>query len=527
MSFLFSIVLAAISLTYPLQHVSAHIGGQAPYLKINGEYSILYNVVLNAPPAKGLDIPEDNAPENYLVNTPIVFELEKQFFPLSKVDIEKAQFSWNFGDGTKTEGLTATHSYSKIGSYILTIQIHNAPSFIAPFPGFAFESVLINILPDKNYRLPKAIITVNDKSVNDPIMEYIWFDFHEKFFFDASKSQAGSANLSAYFWDFGDGNTSTQSAITHTFDQSNAQLYPILHVVDANGFVSDNFVELDNSTYTPNAGLVQTTNTPSSVSTKQHTNNTSVLNLSNRTNDFIKRLTIEMFHASGVTYYTLLITILVFAFLAGALHALTPGHGKSLMAALLVGKSGSKIADVIILALSITIAHTLIIYILGVVFLLLNSHYSFNSLIPYFDKVSASFVLALALTLLYRAYANWRHARDHDIRHEHAHTRAAKPKIHSRLELFLAGAGGGLTPCIDALALLILAITIKQIAFGLFIVFIFSLGLASCIIALGLLVVLGKNTFRLEEKLGTVADIYAPLFSGIIIFLIACKLLTG
>ena len=80
--------------------------------------------------------------------------------------------------------------------------------------------------------------------------------------------------------------------------------------------------------------------------------------------------------------------------IAGALHSLTPGHGKTILAALLIGRDSSdnKYHDLLVLILSITIAHTVVIYALGFVFLALNSTRSVNSLLPYFEWFSAILV---------------------------------------------------------------------------------------------------------------------------------------
>jgi ABC-type nickel/cobalt efflux system permease component RcnA len=229
----------------------------------------------------------------------------------------------------------------------------------------------------------------------------------------------------------------------------------------------------------------------------------------------------------GTIDYRILAIVLLFAFLAGSLHALTPGHGKSMMAAFLIGKGRNQIIDVIVLALSITFAHTFVIYILGFLLMFLSKQLPVNSAIPYFGKASAIAVAFLALSLIYKGWKNykheWDHKHHHDHSHDHSHCSLVKDdkKGNALIKLFLAGASGGLTPCVDALALLLLATSINQICFGLLIVFVFSLGLAGSIIIIGLLVVFGKHMLNLEKRIGRFAEIYSPIIAGLFILFLS------
>ncbi len=519
--FLFLFVVLVVTPT-----ISAHFAGSAPYLKINGQYTILYSVPLNSEPNAQFELPEDNAPANYIVGQPLVFVLDKTFLPLSPSDIQKAQFFWDFGDGKKGTGITQTHTYNKIGSYILTIQIKNAPSFVTPFPAYPFESVLINILPNATYRLPQAIISANGQTVSDPLTGNVWLDLNKKVSFDASSSQKGSAPIVSYVWDFADTTTSNQKTVSHTYDPTTAQIYPMLRVKDANGFIADTFVEIDNERVTSGGFVSQKITSPKNILFTSPTQTLGVWStLPVQVNDYMRRLIVTLFSPSKMNIFLLGI-ILLFAFFAGAMHALTPGHGKSLMAAYLVGKGANKIRDILIIAFSLTFSHTGIIYALGIIFLLINTSYPVNSLIPYFDKVSGIIVAFLACTLLYRGYRNFRQHRQkqQEIVHTHEHI-SDNTHVPSTVKLIVAGVSGGLSPCVDALALLLLAISIHQVVFGLLIVFIFSLGLAGCIIFLGFLLVIGAHKLRFEERLSTLAQVYAPLIAGLFILLLAIGLL--
>lgn len=91
--------------------------------------------------------------------------------------------------------------------------------------------------------------------------------------------------------------------------------------------------------------------------------------------------------------------------------------------------------------------------------------------------------------------------------------------------MLLAGFSGGIVPCTDALALLLLLVSAGKVMLGLVFVLVFSAGLACTIMLLGLLLVLGKQAFNWEGKIGRTAETYAPIISGILLGGIALYLL--
>lgn len=521
-------ILIAFEYSFFLDIVHADPAGQIPFLKINGTYTMLYPVVAaSSLPSSQFNVPQNSAPANYLVNHPLSFELDKNLFPLNKAVIDTAGFDWNFGDGTTGTGLKQAHTYAKMGSYILMIHIKNTQAFVSPDPSdpSLFESVLINVLPNPDYQLPQAIIKADNKGAEDRLWNSIQLDFSQKIQMDGSKSKAGSAPIISYFWDFSDNRSDTKATTLHLFDKTLMQAFPILRVTDANGFMADTFIELDNTLILYDKGHQTLDKSLQAALKQQNIPQNPIVNTSLKLNDLLKRLTSQVFQHNAINYQLLLI-VFVFAFFAGSLHALTPGHGKSLMAALLIGKDGSKIVDVLIIALSLTFAHTIVIYLLGFTLLFINLYYPINNLIPYFSKASALLVIFIALYLIRQGYLNYKHTRDHQHGHAHVHhEKQRNQKTGRRVELFLAGASGGLVPCIDALALLILAVDINQILYGLLVVFIFSLGLATSIIVLGVVLVFGKNKLHLERRIGGFAEIYGPMIAGLFILIIAISLL--
>lgn len=226
-----------------------------------------------------------------------------------------------------------------------------------------------------------------------------------------------------------------------------------------------------------------------------------------------------------------MVLVALAAMLLGSLHALTPGHGKSFMAALLIGKNRAQNKDVFIVASAITLAHTAVIYLIGFLLLVLQATISLPEIVRFFEVVSALIVLGLGLFLLTRGVRGVLHARAHASgkghEHHHHHIHAKPRNIDSAKGLFMAGVGGGIVPCIDALSLLIIAASVQAVGLGLFIVFCFSLGLAMTIVVIGLSVIHTKKALKVEEKIGQKVALYAPLVTGSSILILGLILLSG
>lgn len=223
-----------------LNPVSAHSVGQPPFLKINGQYANLYPVPLSS--LYNFDLPQDLAPENYLLNQPINFELDTTKLPAPPDIVLKTKFDWDFTAGIHAQGIKNTHTFTKIGSYIIKIYADDGTT---PKPQL-LESVLLNILPNTNYELPQAKILINGKISSDPLTDILEADFANPLQFDGSKSSPANS-ITEFFWDFGDQNSSLGVNQTHSFPKDLSQIFVVLRVKDYNGFLADNFVEVQNS----------------------------------------------------------------------------------------------------------------------------------------------------------------------------------------------------------------------------------------------------------------------------------------
>jgi ABC-type nickel/cobalt efflux system permease component RcnA len=180
---------------------------------------------------------------------------------------------------------------------------------------------------------------------------------------------------------------------------------------------------------------------------------------------------------------------LAIAFFWGGAHALTPGHGKAVVAAYLVGTRGTA-RHAVLLGGIVTITHTIGVFALGLVTLALSEFVVPDQLYPWLNLVSALLVVGVGLAVL---HARFRHARSH--RHGH-HRHHHAPKQGQGLRGLVAlGVSGGILPCPTALVVLLAAISLHRVGYGLLLILVFSLGLASVITAIGLVAVTAKRAF--------------------------------
>jgi ABC-type nickel/cobalt efflux system permease component RcnA len=184
-----------------------------------------------------------------------------------------------------------------------------------------------------------------------------------------------------------------------------------------------------------------------------------------------------------------LVSLLIAAFW-GAAHALTPGHGKALVAGYLVGARGQPRHAVFLGAL-VTVTHTAGVFALGFVTLLLSRFIVPERLYPWLTLTSGLLVVGVAVSVF---WSRVRHRRAHTHGHEHHdHHHHAEP--HDLRGLVGIGVAAGLLPCPSALVVLLSAIALHRVGFGLALIVAFSVGLAATITSIGLLAVLARRAF--------------------------------
>jgi ABC-type nickel/cobalt efflux system permease component RcnA len=215
-----------------------------------------------------------------------------------------------------------------------------------------------------------------------------------------------------------------------------------------------------------------------------------------------------------------LVFFLFAAFAWGALHALSPGHGKTMVAAYLVGTRGTA-RHAVALGATVTVTHTIGVFALGVVTLLLSQFILPEQLYPWLNLASGLMVVGIGAAVLrkrvngQRSTVNEHHDHEHD-HHHHHHELSWKG-------LLAMGASAGLIPCPSALVVLLGAIAQHQVALGLVLITMFSLGLAMTLTVLGLAVVYAqKFTSRLSFS-GRLATVL-PAVSALVIVGAGCVL---
>ena len=168
----------------------------------------------------------------------------------------------------------------------------------------------------------------------------------------------------------------------------------------------------------------------------------------------------------------------------GAAHALTPGHGKAIVAGYLVGSRG-KPRHAVALGLIVTVTHTIGVFALGIVTLALSAFIVPEQLYPWLTLVSGLLVVAVGASVL---RSRVRAHRPHHHHHHHHHH-------HDVRGLLGVGVAAGLLPCPSALVVLLSAIALHRVGLGLALIVAFSVGLAATITGIGLVAVLARRAF--------------------------------
>jgi len=214
--------------------------------------------------------------------------------------------------------------------------------------------------------------------------------------------------------------------------------------------------------------------------------------------------------AQKLTPLVILLSI-VLAVGLGAAHALSPGHGKAVMAGYLVGTRRSP-KHAVILGATITVTHTVGVFALGLVTLFATALISPERLYPWLTLISGALVILLGVTLMISRTrlalvrsepGDQLHAQDHDHPHDHDHdhdhgTDPLEPHSHGlgthshalpagtgTGSLLLMGITGGLIPCPSALIVLLSAIALHRVLLGIVLIVAFSIGLALVLTGIG------------------------------------------
>jgi len=254
--------------------------------------------------------------------------------------------------------------------------------------------------------------------------------------------------------------------------------------------------------------------------------------------------------ARGTGDWGFVLLTFVVAIALGALHALEPGHGKTLLAISLVG-SRATVKQAAILAGALTVAHTIGVLALGLAIELLKGAFVPESIYPWITLVSGIAIAIVGARAVHRQILERQplahvhvHAHPHTHPHEHEHVHGAHahphphphPHGHDDLDHARAHAipgnaplrfggtvwaamSGGIAPCPAALVVLLAALALDQVAYGLFLIVAFSFGLAATLTGLGIAVVRGATWLQGRPQFERFVT-YGPLVSACVISLI-------
>jgi len=239
------------------------------------------------------------------------------------------------------------------------------------------------------------------------------------------------------------------------------------------------------------------------------------------------------------------------AFGLGAAHALTPGHGKTIVAAYLVGSRGT-LKHAAFLGAMVTFTHTAVVFLLGLATLVLFQYVVPQQVTQVLGAISGLSIVAIGGWMLYKrlrgtAHAHEHHHHDHDHAHDHHrdhdhdhhhhdhdhahshdhdHGHTHMPDEISWSGLVALGASGGLVPCETALVLLLTAIALRRVGLGLVLLVSFSLGLALVLMAIGILVIYAKNLLPDSARSGNPFFRWVPVASAAVVMVLGL-LMTG
>lgn len=229
---------------------------------------------------------------------------------------------------------------------------------------------------------------------------------------------------------------------------------------------------------------------------------------------------------------------LLVAFGLGAAHAMSPGHGKTVVGAYLVGSRGTP-KQALFLGLTVTVTHTLGVFALGLITLFASSYILPEKLMPFLGFVSGAMVFFIGISLFKdRLFAllGWKNEAHH---HEHHHQHGEEPHFHDGVmhthggsthshaipekitwkTLLALGISGGLLPCPSALVLMLSAISVGRVGYGLVLTTAFSFGLAATLTIVGLVFLNIGNFFGKGRLSGGPAFRVLPILSA---FVVAC-----
>jgi ABC-type nickel/cobalt efflux system permease component RcnA len=221
---------------------------------------------------------------------------------------------------------------------------------------------------------------------------------------------------------------------------------------------------------------------------------------------------------------------LLLAFVFGVMHALGPGHGKTVTAAYLVG-AGARVRQAVGVGVAVASMHTFSVLALGVIAVALSASFPAERIYPWLTFVTGavavvlgSVLLALRIRALRTGHGFHGHRHDHgdqslghdhgDGRHVHEDDTAPAGSV-SRPRLMALAVSGGMLPSPTALVVLLASIAAHRVVYGLALIGVFSAGLAAALVAISLVALRARSV--VDRRLGVRAAAIVPVVSALVI----------
>ena len=233
-----------------------------------------------------------------------------------------------------------------------------------------------------------------------------------------------------------------------------------------------------------------------------------------------------------------LFTAAIIAMSLGGLHALEPGHGKTIVAAYLVGSRGTA-RHAVLLGLIVTASHTVGVFALGAITLYASRYIVPEQLYPWLGMLSGFTIAGLGCYMLLRRLTGT--ATDHShlpgateghwfprffstatLTDDAPARHAIEARHVSYTQLFTLGITGGIIPCPAALIVLLSAFALHRVALGFFLIVAFSVGLAAVLIGFGTLMVYARRFMTRLQVDGPLTKRWLPVASSMFITVLGC-----
>ena len=210
----------------------------------------------------------------------------------------------------------------------------------------------------------------------------------------------------------------------------------------------------------------------------------------------------------------------------GALHALEPGHGKTIVAAYLVGSRGTA-RHAFLLGMIVTTAHTAGVYLLGGITIYAQKYILPERIYPFLGVLSGILIAGMGCYLFLQRYLGegFSHKHEYPVGGENKAVESSQTpksrKISTR-QLAVLGVTGGIIPCPAALVVLLSAVALHRTVFGLYLIVAFSLGLAGVLIAMGIFAVYAGRLMSNLPLEGPFIQKWLPMGSAAMITFLGC-----